>query len=105
MKLIFTRRTKAKAFILSVALLLSTQTSANAGQQFQSLTSGQAQRFSHDLIRSNSQDFFWQGQSRLEREIKILGRRQSASSKPILKIDPVLQEGKQSSSYSPAVLP
>lgn len=88
LKLIKPRCTNVKAFVLLAILLLSEQTSANAGQQFHSLASGQAQSLSHDLVQPNH-GFFRQGQCRLEREIQILERRQTSSTQPILKINSV----------------
>jgi len=102
-KLIFTRLTKAFTFVFSAALLMGGQNSANAGQQFHPL---QAQRLSHDLVQPNSQDFFYQGQSRLNTEIQILQRRRLSWTKPVLKINQGLHtETDHSPRNSPSVLP
>ncbi|MEG5034883.1 hypothetical protein [Microcoleus sp. AT3-D2] len=53
----------------------------------QSLTPTQIQQVNSGLFRSNSQDFFEQGNRQLEREIAILLRKNVASEDRILEID------------------
>ena len=55
------------------------------------LTSSQLQRFSRDLVPSNSQDFFRQGREQLEREIQRLDRQTLNSNEQLLKIEPQIQ--------------
>lgn len=83
MKQISTRLTKVLAF--AVALLLSEQAYAHAGQK--QITSTQAQKLSGDLAQTDSQDFFRQGQSRLEQEIQLLRQRQLTATQPLLSLD------------------
>lgn len=52
------------------------------------LTSSQLQRFSRDLVPSNSQDFFSRGREQLEREIQRLDRQTLGSTEPLLKVEP-----------------
>jgi hypothetical protein len=53
----------------------------------QSLTPSQIQQVNSALFRSNSQDFFEQGNRQLEREIATLLQKNVASEDRILKID------------------
>ncbi len=86
MKLRFTHITIAAAFVLSTVGLLSQQTSA--ASQESPLTPAQANQFSRDLVPSTpSQDFFRQGQQRIEREIQLLLQRRNASSEELLRIN------------------
>ncbi len=72
----------------------------------QSLTPSQIQQVNSGLFRSNSQDFFQQGNRQLEREIAILLQKTVSSEGKILEIDEKLlsqlcsQELKISSSHS-----
>jgi hypothetical protein len=91
LNLILTRCINIKPLLVSIALLLAVQTSANAEQPLPNLTPAQAQSLSRDLVPYNSQDFFRQGKDSLEREIQILRQRQLPSIKPVLKIDLVQQ--------------
>ncbi|MBN3945716.1 MAG: hypothetical protein HWQ38_04200 [Nostoc sp. NMS7] len=91
LNLIFTGCIKIKPLVISTAIFLALQTSANAQQSLPSLTSTQAQHLSRDLVPYNSQDFFRQGKDSIEREIQILRQRQLRSIKPVLKIDLVPQ--------------
>ena len=54
---------------LSLALFLGLQAAVSA----QSLTTRELQQINSSLFRSNSQDFFLQGNRQLEQEITILG--------------------------------
>ena len=85
MKVNFTQKAIAISCVLSAAWLLSNQTFAAANPE-SPLTPAQAQRLSRDLVPSNSQDFFRQGQLRLQREIQRLTPRQNASTESPLKI-------------------
>ncbi|MEG3977449.1 hypothetical protein QT970_22895, partial [Microcoleus sp. herbarium8] len=75
----------------------------------QSLTPSQIQQVNSGLFRSNSQDFFEQGNRQLEREIAILLKNNVASESEILEIDEKLrsqvcrQEFKISSSHSDTI--
>jgi hypothetical protein len=53
----------------------------------QSLTISQVQQVNSGLFRSNSQDFFEQGNRQLEREIAVLLRKNATSEGKILEID------------------
>ncbi|MEG4311209.1 MULTISPECIES: hypothetical protein [unclassified Microcoleus] len=57
----------------------------------QSLTPSQIQQVNSGLFRSNSQDFFQQGNRQLEREIAILLQKNVASQGNILEIDEKLR--------------
>ncbi|MEG5000313.1 hypothetical protein [Microcoleus sp. B4-D4] len=57
----------------------------------QSLTPSQIQQVNSGLFRSNSQDFFEQGNRQLEREIAILLKNNVASESKILEIDEKLR--------------
>lgn len=76
----------------------------------QSLTPSQIQQVNSGLFRSNSQDFFEQGNRQLEREIAILLQNNVASESEILEIDEKLrsqicrQEFKISSSHSDTII-
>ena len=85
MKPISTKVILAIACVISTAGLLGQATSAWANSE-SPLTPAQAQRLSRDLIPSRSQNFFQEGQERLEREIVILLQRQRSEGEPILKI-------------------
>jgi hypothetical protein len=104
LNLILTRCIKIKPLVLSTALLLAVQTSANAQQAVPSLTPGQAQHLSRDLVPYNSQDFFRQGKDSIEREIQILRQSQLRPIKPILKIDSVPQIKKPQTQQKPKYL-
>ncbi|MEH2346882.1 MAG: hypothetical protein V7K55_02555 [Nostoc sp.] len=91
LNLIFARCINIKPLLVSIALLLAVQTSANAEQPLPNLTPAQTQSLSRDLVPYNSQDFFRQGKDSIEREIQILRQRQLSSIKPVLKIDLVRQ--------------
>ncbi|MBD2611669.1 hypothetical protein H6G94_10340 [Nostoc punctiforme FACHB-252] len=78
---------KLQILIFSTAFLLAAETSGNAQTTIPNLTPTQAQNLSHDLVPSNSQDFFRQGTNAFEREIQMLRDRQLSPNKPILKID------------------
>ncbi len=80
------RLNKTKTLVFSLALLLGGQSSAFARPDSPPLNPAQAQQLSRDLTRSSSQDFFLQGQERLEREIQILTKRRAAANKPLLKV-------------------
>jgi hypothetical protein len=75
----------------------------------QSLTPSQIQQVNSGLFRSNSQDFFQQGNRQLEREIAILLQKDVTSPGNILEIDEKLlsqicrQEFKISSSHSDTI--
>ena len=83
MKLRLTPITITTALLLSAAGLLSQQNAAIAG--FEGLTPEQANRLSRDLVPSNSQKFFQQGQARIEQEIQRLDRRQRSLNEPLLR--------------------
>jgi hypothetical protein len=87
MKPILTSITTVTALVFSAAWLLGEQTAASAGQEAPTLTPSQAQQLQRDLVPHNSQDFFRQGQERIEREIQLLSESQRASSEPLLKIN------------------
>lgn len=55
------------------------------------LNSSQLQSISRDLFRFDSQDFFRQGQVKLEKEIEQLTQRRQLLSEGILKVDPDLK--------------
>ncbi len=74
MKSIFFYLTIANYLLFSSVLLLGEQQSATAKPN-SPLTPSQAQQLSRDLIPSQSQEFFRQGQVRIEREIQILTQR------------------------------
>ncbi|MEG4589548.1 hypothetical protein QUA54_30675 [Microcoleus sp. MOSTC5] len=57
----------------------------------QSLTPSQIQQVNSGLFRSNSQDFFQQGNRQLEREIAILLQKTVTSESQILEIDEKLR--------------
>ena len=86
---------KVEFVVFLVTLLLSGQASAHTGQNIHSLTPTQVQRLSSGLFRPSSQDFFSQGQERIEREILLLERRWPASAKPLLQENEVPQVGKK----------
>ncbi len=85
MKPISTKVILAIACVISTAGLFGQPSSAWANSE-SPLTPAQAQRLSRDLIPSPSQNFFQEGQERLEREIVILLQRQRSEGQPILKI-------------------
>ncbi len=85
MKPISTKVILAIACVISTAGLFGQPSSAWANSE-SPLTPAQAQRLSRDLIPSRSQDFFQEGQERIEREIVILLQRQGSEDEPILKI-------------------
>ncbi len=62
------------ALVLSTAGLLTQQTAVIAQQEPDFPSPAQLQQLSHDLIPSRSQDFFREGQARMEAEIKQLGQ-------------------------------
>lgn len=66
--------TTAAALVLSTIGLLTQHTVAIAQQEPDFPNPTQLQQLSHDLIPSRSQDFFREGQARLEQEIKELGQ-------------------------------
>ncbi|MFN6481441.1 MULTISPECIES: hypothetical protein [unclassified Nostoc] len=101
LNLIFAGCIKIKPLLLSTAFLLAIQTSANAEQAIPSLTPGQAQHLSRDLVPYNSQEFFRQGKDSIEREIQILRQGQRRSIKPVLKIDSVPQIKKPNPQQKP----
>lgn len=74
-----------KQIIPSVWLAASLAFPADVSAQ--SLTISQIQQVNSGLFRSNSQDFFEQGNRLLEREIAILLRKNVASEGNILEID------------------
>jgi len=82
---------KVELILFSATLLLSGQASAHTGQNIRSLTPTQVQRLSSGLFRPSSQDFFSQGQERIEREILLLEQRRPASAKPLLQENEVPQ--------------
>lgn len=55
------------------------------------LNSSQLQSISRDLFRSSSEDFFRQGQVKLEKEIDQLTRQRQLLSEGILRVDPNLK--------------
>jgi len=73
------------SFWLAASLVFPAAVSA------QSLTSSQIQQVNSGLFRSNSQDFFEQGNRQLEREIAILLQNNVASQGKILEIDEKLR--------------
>jgi len=85
MKPISTTITLAIACVISTAGLFGQPTSASASSE-SPLTPAQAQRLSRDLVPSRSQNFFQEGQERLEREILLLRQRQRSEQEPILKV-------------------
>jgi len=84
MKALSAKITLAIACVISTAGLFGQPTSAWASES--PVTPAQAQRLSRDLIPSRSQDFFQEGQERIEREIVILLQRQRSEGEPILNI-------------------
>lgn len=72
---------------LSLAMSLGFQPAASA----QVLTASQIQQINSGLFRSNSQDFFLQGNRQLEQEIKILLQKRLTSEEEILEIDEKLR--------------
>ena len=87
MKPILTSITTLTALVFSAAWLLCEQTAAWTQQEAPTLTPSQVQQLQRDLVPHNSQDFFRQGQERIEREIQLLSESQRASSEPLLKIN------------------
>ncbi|MEG4851890.1 hypothetical protein QUB10_13355 [Microcoleus sp. B5-D4] len=75
----------------------------------QSLTPSQIQQVNSGLFRSNSQDFFQQGNRQLQREIAILLQKNVASQGNILEIDEKMlsqlcsPKNKMSSSHSDTI--
>lgn len=90
--------TIAIAAILSAVSLIDGQAPALAQRQSIRISPAQARQFSHDLIRSSSQDFFAQGRENFEAEIKILTEKRLFSQPPVLKIE-------QSSQFKGNLLP
>ena len=72
---------------LSLALFLGLQAAASA----QVLISSELQQINSGLFRSNSQDFFLQGNRQLEQEITILLQKLLTSEGEILEIDEKLR--------------
>lgn len=87
MKLIKAQISKVKVIVFLIALL-GTQTAATV-QGTPVISTAQAQRFSRDLVQTDSQDFFRRGKEGIEREIQVLQRRHLPSSKPLLNINVV----------------
>ena len=78
-----THVTTATGLFLSMALLLSHQTSAVANQELQTIE--QLNRLSRDL--APFPDFFQEGREKFEREIQLIEQRKNpASTEDILKI-------------------
>lgn len=84
MKLVFINIRIASATVLLLAGLLAQQSSANSQS---SLTPAQSARIARDLVPSQSQEFFRQGQEKLEREIQHLRQQQTASPESPLKVN------------------
>lgn len=78
-----------KQIIPSLSLALSLGFPAAASAQV--LTPSQIQQVNSGLFRSNSQDFFLQGNRQLEQEIKILLQKLLTSQGEILEIDEKLR--------------
>jgi hypothetical protein len=85
MKVLSAKITLAIACVISTGGVFGQPTSAWANPE-SPLTPAQAQHLSRDLIPSRSQNFFQEGQERLEREILILRHRQHSEQEPILQI-------------------
>jgi hypothetical protein len=73
------------------SLSLAASLAFPAAVSAQSLTPSQIQQVNSGLFRSNSQDFFQQGNRQLEREIKILLQKLLTSEGEILEIDEKLR--------------
>lgn len=73
------------------SLWLAASLAFPAAVSAQSLTPSQIQQVNSGLFRSNSQDFFEQGNRQLEREIAILLQKTAASEGKILEIDEKLR--------------
>lgn len=88
--------------MFSTVLLLSIQQTAKAGPEPPALSAAQAQRFSRDLVQTDSQDFFRQGKKRIEREVQILQRRRQPANTPLLNINkiPTEKDGLPGNSHS-----
>ncbi|HEY9632515.1 MAG TPA: hypothetical protein V6D14_03860 [Coleofasciculaceae cyanobacterium] len=86
MKQVFTPITIVTATVSLLAGLLSQQASAWANSQ-SPLSPTQAAQLSRDLIPSQPQEFFRQGQERFEAEIQNLIKRQTTSTEPPLEIN------------------
>ena len=78
---------QVKIIVFSV-VLLGIQTFAGAVQGAP-ISGTPTQQFSRDLVQTDSQDFFRQGNARIEREIQVLQRRRLPVSGPLLKINVV----------------
>lgn len=78
------------AIIVSLAVSLVIAPAAKA-DGIAGLTSSQLQRFSRDLIPSNSQDFFRQGRAQLEQEVQRLDRQTLNPDERLLKVEPPIQ--------------
>ncbi len=91
MKLYVTPITLAIALALNTAWFAGGSTRAVASEK-SGLTGSQANRLSRDLATpSPSQDFFRQGQQRMEGEIQRLLQRQNASSESPIQTEPSFQ--------------
>lgn len=73
------------------SLLLAISFGFPAAASAQSLTPTQVQQINSGLFRSNSQDFFLQGNRQLEQEIKTLLQQLLTSEGQILEIDETLR--------------
>lgn len=97
--------TTAIAVVLSGISLLNRQAPALAQLHSIRISPAQAQQFSRDLVRSNSQDFFTQGRDQFEREIRIITQKRLFPPTPVLKIERIPQlEGDLLPSNSPNAL-
>lgn len=86
--------TTAIAGVLPIVSLLNGQSPVLAQRVSVPPTRFEAQQFSRDLTRSQSQDFFVQGQNQFEREIRNLNDKRFSSSTPVLKIESMPQVGR-----------
>ncbi|MBW4441374.1 MAG: hypothetical protein KME10_09105 [Plectolyngbya sp. WJT66-NPBG17] len=75
-----------KRLFLIVPVVTLIASSPVLAQSLPNLSLVDRQRLTRDLIPTNSQDFFRQGQAQLEREIRLLERRSQQEN--LLKIDP-----------------
>jgi len=90
--------------VISAGCLQTRQALAATPGERTFITPAQANQFSRDLIRSDSQDFFNQGRERLEREIQILNQERFSPSTPLLKVEENLKGENISPVTSPSLL-
>lgn len=93
-----TRYLIATGWVLSALVVSDASAIARPIAPLSRFTPAQIQRLSRDLNRSNAEDFFRQGQEKLEREVQLLNRKRNLLTDELLKVDPPIQMQRDPSS-------